>query len=114
MCFISAARGRTSEKIVPGILDRSFPVKRSGTYEARPLHFRCYTFCVRQLIVNADVFGLTAGVNRAIIETHIGGVVSAATLMANGAAFEDAVTTARSAPNLSVGCHVVLVSGTPV
>jgi predicted glycoside hydrolase/deacetylase ChbG (UPF0249 family) len=34
--------------------------------------------------------------------------------MANGAAFADAVTAARSAPNLSVGCHVVLVDGTPV
>ncbi len=74
----------------------------------------CYTLCVRRLIVNADDFGLTAGVNRAIVETHIGGVVSSATLMANGARFEDAVTAARSAPNLSVGCHVVLVDGTPV
>ena len=52
--------------------------------------------------------------NRAIVETHIGGVVSSATLMANGARFEDAVTAARLAPNLSVGCHVVLVDGTPV
>jgi len=69
---------------------------------------------VRKLIVNADDLGLTAGVNRAIVEAHIGGVVSSATLMANGAAFEDAVTAARSAPNLSVGCHVVLVDGTPV
>jgi predicted glycoside hydrolase/deacetylase ChbG (UPF0249 family) len=69
---------------------------------------------VRKLIVNADDLGLTAGVNRAIVETHLGGVVSSATLMANGAAFEDALTAARSAPNLSVGCHVVLVDGTPV
>ena len=69
---------------------------------------------MRKLIVNADDFGLTAGVNRAIIETHTGGVVSSATLMANGAAFDGAVTAARSAPNLSVGCHVVLVDGTPV
>ena len=69
---------------------------------------------MRRLIVNADDFGLTAGVNRAIVETHIGGVVSSATLMANGARFDDAVTAARSAPNLSVGCHVVLVDGTPV
>ncbi len=74
----------------------------------------CYTFCVRKLIVNADDLGLTAGVNRAIVESHSGGVVSSATLMANGAAFADAVTAARSAPNLSVGCHVVLVDGTPV
>ena len=34
--------------------------------------------------------------------------------MANGAAFDDSVTVARSAPNLSVGCHVVLVDGAPV
>lgn len=34
--------------------------------------------------------------------------------MANAAAFEDAVAAARLAPNLSVGCHVVLVDGTPV
>jgi chitin disaccharide deacetylase len=69
---------------------------------------------VRRLIVNADDFGLTAGVNRAIVEAHNNGVVSSATLMANGAAFENAVALARSAPNLSVGCHVVLVDGTPV
>ena len=74
----------------------------------------CYTFCVRQLIVNADDFGLTAGVNRAIVETHTGGIVSSATLMANGAAFDDAVERARAAPTLSVGCHVVLVDGKPV
>ncbi|MGB8011719.1 MAG: ChbG/HpnK family deacetylase [Terriglobales bacterium] len=68
---------------------------------------------MRKLIVNADDFGLTAGVNRAIVETHNGGVVSSATLMAKGPAFDDALTAARSAPGLSVGCHVVLVDGTP-
>lgn len=81
----------------------------------RLFHSRgCYTFSVRMLIVNADDFGLTAGVNRAIVETHSGGVVSSTTLMANSAAFEDAVAAARSTPNLSIGCHVVLVDGTPV
>ena len=69
---------------------------------------------VRQLIVNADDFGLTAGVNRAIVETHSGGIVSSATLMANGGAFDDAVERARATPTLSVGCHVVLVDGAPV
>jgi chitin disaccharide deacetylase len=69
---------------------------------------------VRKLIVNADDFGLTAGVNRGIVEAHNGGVVSSTTLMANGPAFADAVTAARLTPNLSVGCHVVLVDGTPV
>src|SRR5271156_5856781 len=74
----------------------------------------CYTFCVRKLIINADDFGLTAGVNRGIVEAHNDGVVSSATLMANGPRFEDAVALARSTPSLSVGCHVVLVDGTPV
>jgi chitin disaccharide deacetylase len=69
---------------------------------------------VRHLIVNADDFGLTAGVNRAIAETHSAGTVTSATLMANGAAFGDAVERARAAPKLSVGCHVVLVDGAPV
>ena len=69
---------------------------------------------MRQLIVNADDFGLTAGVNRAIAEAHRGGVVTSATLMASGEAFEDAVATARSLARLSVGCHVVLVDGSPV
>jgi len=69
---------------------------------------------VRRLIVNADDFGLTAGVNRAIVESHTGGVVTSTTLMANGHAFADAVTAARSTSDLSIGCHVVLVDGTPV
>lgn len=69
---------------------------------------------MRQLIVNADDLGLTKGVNRAILEAHAGGVVTSTTLMANGAAFEDAVGLLRSAPELSVGCHVVLIDGTPV
>ena len=69
---------------------------------------------MRKLIINADDFGLTAGVNRAIVETHTAGVVSSATLMANAPGFEDAVALTRSTPSLSVGCHVVLVDGTPV
>jgi chitin disaccharide deacetylase len=69
---------------------------------------------VRKLIVNADDFGLTSGVNRAIVEAHTGGIVSSATLMANGGAFDDAVISARAEPKLSIGCHVVLVDGAPV
>ena len=69
---------------------------------------------MRRLIINADDFGLTPGVNRAILEAHQHGIVSSATLMANGQAFTEAVGVARSAPRLGVGCHVVLVDGSPV
>jgi hopanoid biosynthesis associated protein HpnK len=66
------------------------------------------------LIVNADDFGLTRGVNRAIVEAHCQGVVTSATVMAGGRAFDDAIRGAKSMPRLSVGCHVVLVDGWPV
>ena len=69
---------------------------------------------MRRLIVNADDFGLTAGVNRAIIEAHTRGIVTSSTLMATGPAFEDAVRLAKETPLLSVGCHVVLIDGVPV
>jgi len=69
---------------------------------------------VRRLIVNADDFGLTPGVNRAILEAHAHGVVTSATLMANAAGFDEAVRLTKSSPALSVGCHVMLVDGAPV
>jgi hopanoid biosynthesis associated protein HpnK len=69
---------------------------------------------VRRLIVNADDFGFTTGVNRAIVEAHTRGIVTSSTLMANGRAFEDAIVLAKTVPRLSVGCHVVLIDGEPV
>ena len=67
---------------------------------------------MRRLIVNADDFGLTAGVNRAIVEAHSQGIVTSATLMAGGSAFRDAVQVAPE--SMSIGCHVLLVDGRPV
>lgn len=69
---------------------------------------------MRRLIVNADDFGYTLGVNRAILEAHSHGVVTSATLMANGPAFAEAVQLAGTVPKLSIGCHVVLTDGEPV
>ncbi len=72
---------------------------------------------MRRLIVNADDFGLTAGVNRAIAEAHQRGIVTSTTLMANSQAFTGAVETAKSfavGDPLSVGCHVVLLDGEPL
>ncbi len=69
---------------------------------------------MRRLIVNADDFGLTSGVNRAIVEAHTRGVVTSSTLMANGPAFAETVLLAEANPRLSVGCHVVLIDGEPV
>ena len=67
-----------------------------------------------RLILNADDFGLTPGVNRAIGELNAAGVLTSATLMANGPAFDDAVSVAQAHPTLGVGCHIVLTDGIPV
>ena len=69
---------------------------------------------MRRLIVNADDFGFTSGVNRAIVEAHTNGIVTSSTLMANGKAFAEATQLANRTPNLSIGCHVVLIDGEPV
>jgi len=62
-------------------------------------------------VVNADDFGFTPDVNRGIVEGHRRGILTAATLMANGDAFEDALGWARETPSLDIGCHLVLVGG---
>jgi chitin disaccharide deacetylase len=68
---------------------------------------------VRRLIVNADDFGLTAGVNRGIVQSHQDGIVTSTTLMACSKRFSEATAVAKDLPRLSVGCHVVLVDGEP-
>lgn len=67
-----------------------------------------------RLIVNADDFGLTAGVNRAVAELHAAGVLPSTTLMAHEQATDDAIAIALATPSLGVGCHVVLIDGSPV
>ncbi len=68
---------------------------------------------MKRLIINADDFGLAPGVNRAIVELQQAGALSSATLMANGPYFSPAVYMAFAQPALAVGCHVVLVDGSP-
>jgi hopanoid biosynthesis associated protein HpnK len=69
---------------------------------------------VKNLIVNADDLGWTEGVNRGIVEAFHHGIVTSASLLANGPAFAEAVKSARSAPGLGVGVHLNLSNGPPV
>jgi chitin disaccharide deacetylase len=66
-----------------------------------------------RLIINADDFGLTPGINRAVAELHQAHVLTSTTLMATGPAFDDAVAVAHANPTLGVGCHIVLTDGVP-
>jgi chitin disaccharide deacetylase len=64
---------------------------------------------LKQLIVNADDWGLTRGVNRGILRAFQHGIVTSTSLMVTGSAFEDAVALARNFPELDVGLHLALV-----
>jgi chitin disaccharide deacetylase len=69
---------------------------------------------MKRLIVNADDFGFTRGVNAGILRASESGILTSATLMANGDAFGEAVAMARANPRLGVGCHLVAVGGRPL
>ena len=64
---------------------------------------------MKQLIVNADDLGLTTGVNRGILRAYQDGIVTSASLLVTGNAFEEAVALARQNPGLDVGLHLALV-----
>jgi hopanoid biosynthesis associated protein HpnK len=64
-----------------------------------------------QLIVNADDFGASEEVNEAIIRAYKEGVLTSASLMVTGDAFEQAVRLAKENPGLAVGIHLVTVVG---
>ena len=64
---------------------------------------------MKQLIVNADDLGLTPAVNRGVVRAFQDGIVTSASLLVTGSAFEDAVALAQQNPKLDVGLHLALV-----
>lgn len=69
---------------------------------------------MKRLIINADDFGLTPGINAAVIELNRAGALSSSTLMAAGPCFSEAVHLAFAQTTLGTGCHIVLTDGAPV
>lgn len=59
----------------------------------------------RFLVVNADDFGYSPGINRGILECHVHGIVTSTSCMVTGYAVEEAVAIATDHPSLSVGLH---------
>jgi len=68
----------------------------------------------RYLIVNADDFGWTEGINEGILSAHCSGIVTSATLLATGRAAKHAVKAAFATPSLAVGVHLSYHFGTPL
>ncbi len=68
----------------------------------------------RRLVVNGDDFGLTPGVNAGIMDAHRSGILTSASLFANGGATDEAIELAARTPTLGIGCHLALVDGAPL
>jgi len=68
----------------------------------------------RLLIINADDFGGSESVNRAVAEAHRAGTVTSASLMAGGPAFDSAASLAAGLPGLGLGLHFQLSQGRPL
>ena len=66
------------------------------------------------VLVNADDFGLTTGVNAGTLDSHVNGIVNSATMIMNGYAVEEAVRLAKQHPSLRVGVLLVLSWGKPL
>ena len=69
---------------------------------------------MKKLIVNADDFGRHELINRAVEVAFVKGCLKSTTLMAGGAAFEDAVKVAKKNAGLGVGIHFTLANGNPI
>ena len=69
---------------------------------------------MKELIVNADDFGLSSGANRGIIKAWQEGILTSASLMVGGCAFKEAAALARAHQGLQVGLHLTLVQGSAV
>src|SRR5262245_53658820 len=68
---------------------------------------------MKYLIVNADDFGLSAGVNRGVVEAHRGGILTSASLMVETGGSEEAARLMKELPWLSVGLHADLPDSLP-
>jgi len=63
---------------------------------------------MKHLIVNGDDFGMSAGINRGIVEAHVRGILTSASLMVDMAASAEAAQLAGAHPRLGLGLHLVL------
>lgn len=69
---------------------------------------------MKRLIITSDDFGLSAGVNRAVEQAWRDGLLTCASIMAGGAAFDEAVEIAHRNPGLQIGLHLTLLQGSSV
>ncbi len=68
----------------------------------------------KMVIINADDFGISKGVNRGIEEAHLKGILNSTSLMVNMPQTQDAIKILQNYPNLKRGLHISLIGGKPL
>jgi chitin disaccharide deacetylase len=79
--------------------------KRSSQVSCSGRGFEGHFMTQRYVIINADDFGASTGINRGIVECHVSGVVTSTSLMVTGRALGEAVALSRDYPRLGIGLH---------
>lgn len=69
---------------------------------------------IKKLIINADDFGYSYAVNLGIVKSHVNGVLTSTTLMANMNGTSHAIELSKKMPTLAVGVHLTLTCGKPI
>ena len=65
---------------------------------------------MKSLIVNADDFGASRGINRGVIDAHRNGILTSTSMMVDATASAEAGSLSARHPDLGVGLHVVIRS----
>jgi hopanoid biosynthesis associated protein HpnK len=91
----------------------NYPTENCARREAQGALLNLTPGAKKKLIVTADDLGLTRRINEAIEKAHRDGIVTAASLMVNGCAFESAVRLLKDNPELDAGLHLNLTEGQP-
>ena len=85
----------------------------SGVKSFLLLFFKKEVLALPYLTTTADDFGLTPGVNEAVIQAHTNGILTSTSLMVSAPFAADAVAKAYAHPSLAVGLHLVVIEGAP-
>lgn len=66
----------------------------------------------KKFILNADDFGMSQAFNRAVLKGYQNGILTSASICANGEAFESAISEViPQCPDLSIGVHLNIIEG---
>jgi len=101
---VAGASTAASARVVLRILREMWRYRRQRSALSGPI----------QLIVNADDFGLCESVNQGIAQAHDRGILTSASLLPTGHAFDHAVVLARARPSLDLGIHLALTQTNPI